>query len=151
MPILLVRHAVALGRKAWSQPDHLRPLSLKGRAQAAALVDLLLPFGVDRILSSPAVRCVETIAPLADRLGVPIDVVQELGEGSGAAAAALVDASVPGTTLLCTHGDVVPELFGALVAEAPLDEAAFRCAKGSTWLIAANGQEPKYLPPPAVT
>lgn len=150
MPILLVRHAVALGRKGWSRPDHLRPLSRKGRAQADGLVDLLVPFGVDRILSSPAVRCVETVAPLGDRLGVPVDVVHELAEGSGAAAAALVDTSVPGTVLLCTHGDVVPELFGALVTEAPMDEAAFRCAKGSTWLVGPNGQEPKYLPPPAV-
>lgn len=150
MPLLLVRHAVALRRDEWSRPDHLRPLSPEGRAQARALLDLLGPFGIDRILSSPAVRCVDSVEPLSRELGIDIDVVDELGEGAGAAATALVDVASPATVLLCTHGDLVPELFGALAGHSPFDDGDFRCAKGSTWVIGRSGDAPKYLPPPTV-
>lgn len=148
MPLLLVRHAVALGRDDWSRPDHLRPLSPEGRAQADGLVDLLGPFGIDRILSSPALRCVDTVEPLAREFGIEIEVVDELDEDAGAPATSLVDAASPETVVLCTHGDVVPELFGALVGHGPFDDRDFRCAKGSTWVIGGSGEPPKYLPPP---
>lgn len=150
MPLLLVRHAVALRRDEWSLPDHLRPLSPEGRAQAQALVDLLGGFGIDRILSSPAVRCIDSVEPLSRQLGIDIETVDELAEGAGAAAATLVDVASPATVLLCTHGDLVPELFGALVGDSPFDDRDFRCAKGSTWVIGRSGDAPKYLPPPTV-
>lgn len=62
-----MRHAHA-GQGDPNDPnDHLRPLSAKGRAQAAALRGALAALEVrfDRLFSSPYTRAAETAAPLA--------------------------------------------------------------------------------------
>ena len=70
MTVFLVRHADAKSRANWPHPDETRPLTRKGLHQAEGLVDLLRDRPIRRILSSPAVRCVETVAPLANKLGL---------------------------------------------------------------------------------
>lgn len=141
--VLLVRHAAA-GRRRPGAQDHLRPLSERGRRQADALVGLLAPYRPARIVSSPSLRCVETVLPLAAHLGLAVEESAELAEGRGAAAAALVDGAGPDVTVLCSHGDVVPELLWVL---APAAAGEPGCAKGSTWVV--EGGEARYLPPPA--
>ncbi|HET9442655.1 MAG TPA: histidine phosphatase family protein, partial [Acidimicrobiales bacterium] len=137
--VLLVRHAAAGGPRPGTQ-DHVRPLSPRGRRQAEGLVGLLAPFRPARILSSPSLRCVETVQPLAARLGLAVEEAEELAEGRGAAGIALVagPGAGPGALVLCSHGDVVPELLWALAAEA-VEAAAGdgepRCQKGSTWVL----------------
>ena len=149
MPLLLVRHAVALRRGDWTKPDRVRPLTERGHAQARELVDLLAPYEVERILTSPFVRCVQTVEPLAQHLGLEIERVDELAEGAGDAASRLVGADRAGTLVLCSHGDVLPELFDELAPSARLDEPGFPCAKGSTWVIDDERSRASYLPPPA--
>jgi len=73
--LYLVRHAHA----DW-QPDEARPLSESGRAAAQAIAGLLSPLPVAAIYSSPAQRSIETVEPLAQRLGLRVDVVPELRE-----------------------------------------------------------------------
>ena len=46
--------------------DRLRPLSGKGRAQSVLLADRLAPLAVGTLVSSPYLRCVETLQPLAE-------------------------------------------------------------------------------------
>jgi 8-oxo-dGTP diphosphatase len=147
MTLLLVRHAVALRRRDWSKADDLRPLRPIGHRQADALPDLLGDYGVDRILSSPSRRCVETVQPLAGRLGVPVEEVAQLAEGAGAAAASLLR-RLPGVVVACSHGDVLPELLAVLAPSAVDDDEEVPCAKGSTWVLEDDGVT-TYLPPPA--
>jgi len=153
MPLLLVRHAVALRRSAWSKPDRLRPLTPKGYAQAESLVELLRPHGVTRILSSPFVRCVETVEPLALRLGLPVEARDDLAEGTGALAAVRLSEAVEdhSTVVVCSHGDVIPSLLEALLARETIGAEGLRCAKGSTWVVERNGASATYMPPPDVT
>ncbi len=75
MALLLVRHANAGRRSAYKGDDRLRPLSPRGRARASELVPLLAPYRPQRILSSPYVRCCETVQPLAEALGLPVESV----------------------------------------------------------------------------
>jgi 2,3-bisphosphoglycerate-dependent phosphoglycerate mutase len=66
-PLYLVRHCQATGQA----PD--APLTAAGEAQAVALADLLAPLGIERIIASPY-RCArDSAAPLAARLGIPIE------------------------------------------------------------------------------
>src|SRR5581483_3513532 len=81
--ILLVRHAVAVSRKSWPGDDNLRPLTRRGEQQAAGLVELLSPYPADRILSSPAVRCVATVTPLAEARSLKVETAGALREGRG--------------------------------------------------------------------
>ena len=109
MRSILLRHASAGRSLDWEHEDHLRPLDTRGRRQSADLVELLRPFAVRRIVSSPYVRCVQTVEPLAAALGVELEEDVRLGEGEGAAAASLLgEAGI----VCCTHGDVVEALVG---------------------------------------
>ncbi len=149
--LLLIRHANAGSRKDWSGDDRLRPLSTKGRRQARTLVDQLEPWAPSRVLSSPYRRCMETVKPLADDLGLKVEGVDELAEGAGRRSVELVRSLHDTHVALCTHGDVIPEILVALADEDRLDLGpAPRQAKGSTWvLLSHNGRfvEARYLPP----
>jgi broad specificity phosphatase PhoE len=85
--LYLVRHAKAGSRRDWEGPDRDRPLSRKGRRQAEGLVELLADRPVRRVLSSPYLRCVQTVEPLAEKLGLPVEQVAALGEDAAPAEA----------------------------------------------------------------
>lgn len=142
--ILLVRHAKAGDREKWDAPDDLRPLTPKGEAQAQALVDLLAGYEIDRVLSSPYLRCTQTVAPLAAARGLAVEPCDDLAEGEGHAGIALARRLLPepGFTVLCSHGDVVEEVLDALAVER---EQFTR--KGATWVLDEAGA--RHLPAPA--
>ena len=68
MTVYVVRHGKAGSRSGWTEPDDQRPLTKAGRRQAGALADMLAGDHVTRVLSSPYVRCRQTVEPLAERL-----------------------------------------------------------------------------------
>ena len=147
MAVLVVRHAKAGDRDRWSGPDEDRPLTPAGAAQAEGLVGVLAEFHVERILSSPYVRCAQTVAPVGAALGLPVEPADELAEGAGAAARRLVASLTgPADTVLCTHGDVLYDILAGvdLPWDAPMK-------KGSTWVLeVADGEitTARYLAPP---
>lgn len=156
MTILLVRHARAGRRDRWKGDDRLRPLSKKGRGQAAGLPALLepwVPTGRARplLVSSPWVRCAETLAPLAATLHVEVAEDETLGEGMGAKAAETLGGwRRRRVVVACTHGDVIEEILDGLAA-AGVDLGAHRsAAKGSVWVLEGAGAAvtARYLPPP---
>jgi phosphohistidine phosphatase SixA len=154
MAVYLVRHAVAQSRAEWGdEPDELRPLTKRGERQAAGLVDVLRKSDVRRILSSPAVRCIDTVAPLAKELGLEVKVADELAEGAGARSAydLVLDVGTrKGDSVLCTHGDVVPEVLRRVARDSAGLPDELRWAKGSTWALETDGDkitEGRYLPP----
>jgi 8-oxo-dGTP diphosphatase len=106
---VLLRHASAGHRDDWDGDDQHRPLDARGLRQAGELVELLSPFGVSRVLSSPYVRCVATVEPLAAALGLSVEQDDRLAEGAGAAPSELLSED---GTLCCTHGDVIYEALG---------------------------------------
>jgi 8-oxo-dGTP diphosphatase len=106
---VLVRHASAGDKRHWSGDDRLRPLDARGRDQAAKLVELLRPFGIRRVVTSPYARCVETVEPLAAALGLPLEHDDRLGEGMGSEGVELLRED---GVAVCTHGDVVDAFVG---------------------------------------
>jgi 8-oxo-dGTP diphosphatase len=110
---VLVRHASAGERKEWTGDDRLRPLDERGRRQAAGLVAPLKALGVDRLVSSPYLRCLQTLEPAATAVGLDLEVREELAEGASAEDVLRLLADLEGATpALCTHGDVVEALLG---------------------------------------
>jgi 8-oxo-dGTP diphosphatase len=110
MSVVLLRHASAGDRAEWQGDDLLRPLDDRGRRQALALRDLAAR-GITRIVSSPYVRCVETVEPLATTLDLAIDVDARLAEGADPQDALALLAELDGG-VACTHGDVIDALLG---------------------------------------
>lgn len=80
--LLLLRHAHAGDPMAWTKPDAIRPLSKKGRDQAARMAAYLARLGVrpDVIVSSPRTRAFETAEPVAEALGLDVRIDARLGE-----------------------------------------------------------------------
>jgi 8-oxo-dGTP diphosphatase len=152
MPVLLVRHAAALDRDEWREDDEHRPLKKRGRRQAEGLVGVLAGYEVERVLSSPFVRCVETVAPLARHLGVEVEPSDALAEGASHEAVALVRALAGHTVALCSHGDVIPRVLEHVVVHDGVDLGHDpRWAKGSVWVLEDDGQrvvKAFYLEPP---
>jgi 8-oxo-(d)GTP phosphatase len=138
---LLVRHARAGDRAEWVGDDAHRPLDAKGRKQAKRLAKRLEELGATRLVSSPALRCVQTFEPASKRLGVRLEQRDELGEGGGPEELmALLEDLGGSAPALSTHGDVIAEVVGW---NAP-------CKKGSIWILEVDAGEIRpetYLPP----
>ncbi len=140
MPILVVRHARAGRRSAYHGDDRNRPLTARGRAQADALVGLLSGYRPRRILSSPYVRCCETVRPLSEALDLPVESVEELGEGHGPAALALLERMAGESAVLCTHRDISTALLAVLADGATAKERqALRLQKAEAWVVQSTG------------
>lgn len=151
MTVYLVRHADAVSRHGWARADALRPLAEHGFVQAAGLVGLLGGHPITRMLTSPAVRCRQTLEPLAGQLRVEIEDAPVLLEGAPVKAArALLDSVADTEVVLCSHGDIIPDLVNQLIAEG-MDARGRDAKKGSTWVLAHNGKrfvKGRYLPAP---
>ena len=116
-------------------------MSPRGRIQAEALVPLLAEFRPRRILSSPAVRCFETVRPLAEALGLPIESVGELAEGNGPSALRLLHRMAGETAVLSTHGDIAAEVLDTLTPGLTAKaRARLRLLKGEVWVIQSTGE-----------
>ncbi|WP_084529889.1 NUDIX hydrolase [Nocardia crassostreae] len=139
--LLLVRHGKAGRRDRFHGPDDDRPLEKAGRAQARDLVPNLLAFGAAEIYSAPPLRCVQTVTPVAEALGVDIKLDPLFSESGYAAApaAALARARELGTDptvqVICSQGKVIPDLLDSWAAEDGLTLPAARNRKGSVWVL----------------
>jgi 8-oxo-(d)GTP phosphatase len=141
-PHIVLRHTSAGDKHEWDGEDVLRPLDERGRAEAADLAEALAVFGPTRVISSATARCLETVLPYAARMGADIRTAWAFSMGTPMAASKeaggrfsrLVGEDRP--TLVCTHGELVPELIGraceALGAPVPEDP---RLPKGGFWVL----------------
>jgi 8-oxo-dGTP diphosphatase len=150
--VYLVRHAKAGRRDAWAGPDALRPLTKAGLRQAEALVEIV-GGSVARIVSSPYVRCVQTVEPLAEAHGLEVETADELAEGAPAEGALELGLTVAadGPVVLCTHGDVVAFATEELLAAGTALDGPLELKKGSTWVLevqAGRYVRGRYVPPP---
>lgn len=154
MAVFLVRHAAAGDRSKWDGPDERRPLSEKGHRQAERVADLLASNGIRRTLSSPYRRCVQTVRPLAARLGLEVETDDALAEDAFEDdVVGLVRKLAAENPVLCTHGDVIATLLDALARQDGLrlpDDCP--CAKGSMWVLEGDADSSFtsaiYLPAP---
>ena len=136
MAIYVVRHAKAGDRAEWEGDDRLRPLTKSGRRQAEELAAWLKKESIDAILSSPYVRCVQTLGPLAEQRNLPVELRSDLEEGAGGESVLRIATDFRGrNVVLCTHGDVVEELLEHLVAKGLVPRARAQAEKGSTWIL----------------
>ncbi|WP_374727392.1 NUDIX hydrolase [Haloactinomyces albus] len=139
--VLLVRHAKAGKRSEFDSDDALRPLSKAGLVQQQALHAFLPLFGPERVHSAPKLRCEQTVAPVAADLGVDVDAEPLLSEEdywsdpNEAVQRLLEIASKPGTALVCSQGEVIPDLVGRLAIESGLETGETRSGKGSLWIL----------------
>lgn len=151
----LIRHAHAGDRSSWEGDDRERPLSSKGEQQSAALAQLFAPVGIDRILSSPHLRCRQTVEPLAERLGLEVEAHPALAEGADwHLTLDLIGATAGSNVAACSHGDVIPDLIrglGMRGTELLSPDGQLASKKASIWELSVEDGEVsvgRYHPPP---
>jgi 8-oxo-(d)GTP phosphatase len=121
VPLIWLRHASAGSRSDWPGPDVSRPLDATGNRAARELAGLLRCFGTMRVISSPTERCLATVRPYAEAVGVPVEAEPALlppgvdaspgHDEAAAVAAALASAAEP--VVACAHRENLPALIGA--------------------------------------
>jgi len=117
--LIVLRHAKAEARDDWSGEDLERPLIGVGTERAKALSPLLHAYGVRRVVSSPAVRCAQTVEPFAHEIGTFLEIDDRLSEDTSFAdvnrsVSAILDRKKP--VVLCTHRPTLPWIFDAVGA-----------------------------------
>jgi 8-oxo-dGTP diphosphatase len=135
MSIFVVRHAKAGSRHDWDGDDTERPLTKSGRRQSDEIARQLGKEAITGVWSSPYARCVQTVEPLARLHG--LDVIREprLGEGAALEDVLTLLNEVPDGAVLCSHGDVIPELLDGLVRRGTHVEGEPDWRKGSIWTL----------------
>lgn len=119
-PIVALRHGKAVSRTDWDGSDATRPLTARGLRQADAIVGPLRAFGIRKIVTSDAVRCVQTVTPLARALGrTPIEtalVSQDAWEEGVSDERTVVGKRVRSgkPAVICSHGPVLPGILSEL-------------------------------------
>jgi len=144
VPVILLRHAKAVHKAGWKHADARRPLDDSGRADAKALAELLGCFAPNaRLITSPAVRCVETLRPFAELAGAPLQEEPSLyvhhqppgtdAADSRASMTALVSAAITAgePVILCAHRENLPDLQTAALAALGIVAPGSDAAPGS--------------------
>ena len=150
-PVYLIRHAKAGVRAQWQRPDEERPLTRRGRKQALRLVERFRGLELGRVLSSPYVRCVQTVEPLAADRGLALGSTPALAEGVPVDEALALLASLDGgPAALCGHGREIQAMIDRLAGEGAHIEGT-GIAKGSVWVLDrefGRVRTAHYLPAP---
>jgi 8-oxo-(d)GTP phosphatase len=158
VPLMLVRHASAGHRADWPGDDALRPLDAQGAADAQALARLLACFApTARVISSPALRCTETIRPFAASFGGTVEAEARLAAPGRSAdfssrtdladslrrlLSGLVAERRP--AVLCLHRENLPDALAAVCSSlgaADAIPADPSLPKGGFWVVHAAAGE----------
>ncbi len=139
--IYLVRHAHAGNKAEWKGNDRIRPISKRGVLQTDAILGRLnRPGKIGAIFSSPLVRCVQTMTPLAEALDLDINKRDWLAVGVDAREVEHRLRKLGGDVVICSHGEVIGPLIERLAGRGiPLD-GTMQWPKGSIWHLKTRKQ-----------
>lgn len=144
MTLHLVRHAPAGDRSRWDGDDLERPLDERGRRQAESLADFFTDTPIRAVWSSMATRCSQTVAPLATRHERPLELRRELTEGAqpnDLLELIRAEALIEGDLVMCSHGDLIPEVLNRLLRDGMPVIGGRGCEKGSVWTLEVRGRD----------
>jgi 8-oxo-dGTP diphosphatase len=153
MALYLIRHAKAGDRHRWTGPDDVRPLSKKGWRQAEGLRAAFEGRDIPRLLSSPYVRCMQTLEPMAEMIGGKVEPAPVLAEGMSFDGALDLLQTLPDGSVLCSHGDVIPDTIDALIRRGTALVGTPDWRKAVTWVLERDARgaitTATAVPPPA--
>ena len=139
-PLVVIRHALSMRRKEWTGDDADRPLTRDGRAQAARMTGLVAAWAPARVVSSPSRRCRDTVAPLADALGVELELEpclsEEAYEDDPTPARHLIARLRDGAeaVAVCTHRPLLAMVARTIGLDLPKSARSNPLPKGGLWV-----------------
>jgi 8-oxo-dGTP diphosphatase len=164
LTIDLVPHMDAGDRNMWTGDQNVRPLTDLGQQQAEVIAEALTGNPIDALYASPALRCHQTIGPLANRLGLDIETLAEFGEeawrlpdgwpkgpdapfiaghAAGRAMAGIERIRAErqhGRVVVCSHGHIIPNLIAFLIGAHGLTDVRDLKQRGQWFQVRFDGQ-----------
>jgi phosphohistidine phosphatase SixA/8-oxo-dGTP pyrophosphatase MutT (NUDIX family) len=140
-PLILLRHAKAVAREEWDSDDGDRPLAHTGQIQAKRFLPGFLPFAISEIYTSDAVRCYESIEPIARSLKINPIFSSTLSEyefhKDKKAWSSLVKEILENdsSALVCSHNPVIPEILKKLIGKKNFKELDHELLPGESWVL----------------
>ena len=133
---VLVRHADAGLRSQRPGSDDWRGLTEVGEHQAEAVAHALGELPVLRILSSPSLRCRQTVLPLAVALGLDVEPQRELtAQAAPDDVLGLLADPATAAAVLCTHRETLQALFAHLAAPAAAVAGVTAMPMAAVWTV----------------
>ena len=97
-------------------------------------------------------RCVQTVEPVAKQWGTSVELAEVLAEGRSFLEVLDLLEDLPDGSVLCSHGDVIPDVIDALVRRGLEVDGTPDWRKGSTWVLTRDDERRfvhgHALPPP---
>jgi 8-oxo-dGTP diphosphatase len=146
-PFILLRHAKAITRDEWQGDDDDRPLDALGQNQSKRLLSIYQVFNLQQIHTSDAVRCYDTVDPIAKGLGMKLEVTGKLSESSykkdkekaiDYAKELIKDDQ---RILLCSHNPILPKLLNKLTKKSDLEADDEKLLPADSWVIHRIGKD----------
>lgn len=157
-PLILLRHAKAIERSDWAGEDTDRPLSSVGERQAKRLLSIMKPYAIEEMHSSSAVRCYETITPIARAFNIDFfftdslseDVYYKDQERPIKYAHRLLVNDYP--VLMCSHNPILPAIISSFVDKYGVEVQETKLQPGDAWVVHHIDREVisvEFLPGPS--
>jgi len=140
-PLILLRHGKAISREEWEGDDGDRPLAQLGQQQSKRMHALYHPFGVTEIHTSDAVRCYETVAPIARTMSLNLVYWTELSEYAfekdKKAAINVVNDIIESEAraMVCGHNPVIPGIVAKFIGKKNFKELDHGLLPGEAWIL----------------
>jgi 8-oxo-dGTP diphosphatase len=140
-PLILLRHGKAIAREEWQGDDGDRPLAQLGQIQSMRMLAKYLPYGITEIHTSDAVRCYETVAPMARSLSLDMIYWSELSEYAfekdKKAAINVVNDIIESEShaIVCGHNPVIPGIVAKFIGKKNFKELDHGLMPGEAWIL----------------
>lgn len=140
-PVILLRHAEAVSREGWLGDDGDRPLTEKGERQVQSLIESLHVFGIKEIHTSDAIRCFDTVAPIAQDFGLRPVINSDLSEytysrNKESAARYIKNLFERDEAILvCGHNPILSKIVKKMARRLDMYKEDFSLGKGDAFII----------------
>ncbi len=152
--LYVIRHAKAGERRLWDGDDIERPLSKKGWRQSELIGKRLAKLHPSVLVSSPYVRCLQTLEPLAKLVDAKVEVDDRLCEDEPFEPVLDLLRELPDNAVVSTHGDIIPATMQALGRRGMKMNSPPDWRKGTVWVLKRNKRgdmvHATLWPPPVV-
>lgn len=152
--LYLVRHSKAGERRLWDGDDVDRPLSKKGWKQSELIGKRLAKLDPAQLVSSPYVRCIQTLEPLGSMIDTSVTTEQRLCEDEPFEPVLDLLQELPDGSVMCTHGDIIPATVQALARRGMKMNTPPDWRKSAVWVLKRNKKgdvvHATVWPPPVV-
>ena len=146
-PLILLRHAKAITRDEWQGDDDDRPLDPLGENQSRRLLPIYQVYNLSQIHTSDALRCYNTVQPIAKGLNLKLEVTAKLSESTYRKdkdkafdyAKELLKSEI--NAMICSHNPILPKMLNKLTKKSDVDADEEKLSPADGWVIHRNGKE----------